>query len=80
MVESIVGVIEQSLILLNKLVPDQATKIANKIKDFREKWDHEISKGPNRDDALLDSIELELRDIRELYASAIASATLAVKP
>lgn len=79
MVESVLGTIEQALILLNKLVPDQATKIANKIKSFREKWDDEISKGSRRDDALLDSIELELRDIRELYASALTSAASQIK-
>ena len=70
----ILGVIEQALTLLNKIVPDEASRIASKIKALRERWDYEISKGNDRIDANLDGIELELRDIRELFASAIASA------
>ncbi|MBL0233162.1 MAG: hypothetical protein IPQ08_05815 [Chitinophagaceae bacterium] len=77
--EIILGVIENGLVLLNKLVPDQATVIANKIKSLRERWDNEISKGDKRDDALLDSIEYELRDIRELFSTAITSAALKIK-
>jgi hypothetical protein len=77
--EVILGVIENGLVLLNKLVPDQATKIASKIKSLRERWDNEISKGDKRDDALLDSIEYELRDIRELFSSAITSAASKIK-
>lgn len=78
--EVILGVIEQGLVLLNKLVPDESMRIANKIKSLRQRWDHEISKGHKRDDALLDSIERELLDIRELYATAIESASSKIKP
>lgn len=74
MPELLLGTIEQSLVLLNKLVPDEATRIANKIKSFREKWDVEYAKGEIRDDNLLDLIELELRDIRELFSGAIKAA------
>jgi hypothetical protein len=75
----VLGVIEEGLELLNKLVPDQATKIANKIKSLRERWDHEISKGDKRDDAMLDCIELELRDICQLFSAAIKQASSSSK-
>lgn len=75
----VLGVVESGLELLNKLVPDQATKIANQIKSLRERWDHEISKTDKRDDAMLDCIELELRDICELYAFAIKQANASDK-
>lgn len=67
-------IIEEALVLLNKLVPDQATRIQNKIKALREKWDEEYAKMDKRDDAMLDSIDRELRDIRELFSAAIKSA------
>lgn len=76
----ILETIEESLVLLNKLVPDQATRIANEIKIFRERWDTEYAKNEKRDDAMLDCIELELRDIRELFSSTIKSAALTIKP
>ncbi len=76
---AILGIIEEGLVLLNKLVPEEASRIANKIKDFRGKWDEEFSKLEKRDDAMLDCIELELRDIRELFSTAIASATSKIK-
>ena len=72
----VLGVIEESLELLNKIVPDQATKIARSILELRGKWDEEVSKGDNRDDAMLDCIRLQLSDIRELFSSAIKSAAL----
>lgn len=75
----IIETIEQGLVLLNKLVPDQATRIANKIKEFREKWDEESSKKDKRVDADLDGIERELRDIRSLFGSALESAALKIK-
>lgn len=71
----ILEVIEQGLILLNKIVPDESTRIANKIKSYREKWDEEYSKGHLRDDNLLDLLDVELRDIRKLYSSAIEIAS-----
>lgn len=75
----ILPVIESALILLNKLVPDKATEIADKIKNLREKWDVEYSKQSERDDNFLDLIELELRDIRELFSGAIAAAASQIK-
>lgn len=76
----ILGVIEESLILLNKLVPDQATRIANRIKDLRERWDIENAKQDKADDNLLGLIELELRDIRQLFSTAIKSAAAQNQP
>lgn len=76
---AVLEVISEALVLLNKVVPDQATRIANKIKDLRERWDVEHAKGELRDDALLDNIRLELRDIRELFSAAIKSAGAASK-
>lgn len=70
----ILQTIEQSLVLLNKLVPDHATRISEKIKSFRERWDAEYAKGENRNDNMLDLLELELRDIRELFSDAIKAA------
>lgn len=75
MANPILGIIEESLELLNKLVPDQATKIANKIKEHREKWDVEYAKGAIRDDNMLDLIDIELRDIWELFSGAIKAAS-----
>ncbi len=71
----ILSVIEQALTLINKIVPDDAEKISNKIKDLRSKWDEEYSKLDSRDDALLDCIELELRDISELFFAAVKKSS-----
>ena len=73
------GVVEEGLTLLNKLVPDQALKIAKEIKSLRDRWDNEISKGNNMDDAMLDSIELELRDLCQVYAAAVKHANASDK-
>jgi len=72
--ELVLGVIEEGLTLLNKLVPDQALRIAKEIKSIRERWDSEISKGVNRDDAMLDCLELELLDLCQVYAAAVKQA------
>jgi hypothetical protein len=75
MAELILTVIESALGLVNKVVPDQATKIKNQIMDYRSKWDAELAKGPLRDDALLDEYDRELRDITDLFLAAVKSAT-----
>jgi hypothetical protein len=62
---NVLPIIEEALVLLNKLVPDQATRISNKIKALREKWDEEYAKMDKRDDNMLALIDMELRDIRE---------------
>ena len=57
--ELILGILEQSLVLTNKLTPDQATRMKNKILGFRREFDEEMAKGSLRDDANLDRIERE---------------------
>jgi hypothetical protein len=71
---TIIGIVEQGLILLNKLVPDEATKIANKVLEYRRAWDEEMAKGSLRDDARLDMLDRELRDIGELFSAALKGA------
>lgn len=75
MVELVLSIINETLPILDKLVPDQATKIRKEILQLRSDWDAEISKGSNRDDAYLDSLELRLRDVSQLFTSAIKQAT-----
>ncbi len=71
----ILDVISEVLVLINKFVPDQSTEIANKILSLRQKWDTENAKSEaDRDDNMLDCIESELRDIRQLFSSAITTA------
>lgn len=70
----VLAVIEESLVLLNKLVPDQATRLAKEINNLRESWREEYSKGSHRDDAFLDLLELRMLDIRSLFSVAIKAA------
>jgi len=72
--------IKEVLSLLNKIVPDEATRIAQRVKALEDEWDAEYSKMEKRDDNTLDLIELELRNIRKLFSSAIESATSKIKP
>jgi len=72
--------IKEVLTLLNKLVPDEASRIANRVKALEERWDAEYSKQENRNDNALDLIERELCDIRKLFSSAIESASFKIKP
>lgn len=77
--ELIVSIIEQSLVLLNKLVPDQAMKIQREINEIRELWIHEYSKGSDRNDSKLDYLELRLAGLRSLFSLAIKSAESEIK-
>ena len=43
----------------------------DRIKELRELYDLEVSKGSSRDDALIHSIRIELRDICELYRAEL---------
>lgn len=74
MAELILNIIASGLPILDKLIPSEATKIRNKVLDFRGKWDAEIAKGPKRDDALLDMYTNELHDIGELFSAALKQA------
>lgn len=73
-------IIKEVLTLLNKLVPDEAMRIAKRIKALEEAWDAEFSLQDKRDDNQLDLIESELRDIRELFSHALSAAASKVKP
>lgn len=75
MVELVLSIIKEALPLIDKAIPDQATKIRNEILEFRRIWDAEIAKGDKRDDAMLDSVELRLHDICELFIAAVKQAS-----
>jgi len=74
MFELILSIIHEGLPILDKLVPDEATKIRNRVLLLRSQWDVEMSKGSLRDDAKLDGLRTELRDIGELFASTLKQA------
>lgn len=80
MFQTIISIINEALPLIDKLVPDEATRIKNKILSLKERWDAEYSKGSQRNDNNLDLIERELCDIGELFTNAIKSATSQTKP
>ena len=80
MIEAILGVIEESLVLVNKIVPDQAVRIQTKINNLRQNIREEYAKNENRDDLALDLYKLELRDIRELFSTAIKAANAKNQP
>jgi hypothetical protein len=46
---------------------NKATEFQDKVYNLLKRYDHEISKGPFRDDALVDNIRIELRDLCGLY-------------
>lgn len=75
MVELILGIIEESLVLVNKLVPEESQRIRHKVIELRKDWDEEISKGSNRSDANLDRIERELRDLCSVYVTTLKQAS-----
>lgn len=77
MIDVILSIINEGLPIINKLLPDQATVIKNKVLNFREKWDEEYAKGASRDDALLDMYTRELFDIGNLFSAALKSTALA---
>ena len=75
MVLTILTIISEALPLIDKVVPDQASKIRNKVIDLRKRWDDEISKGTKRDDNRLDHIERELFDLSQLFADTLKQAS-----
>lgn len=75
MAELILSIIANGLPILDKLIPSEATKIRNKVLDYRGQWDEEMAKGSNRDDSKLDHLERELLDIGQLFANALKSAS-----
>lgn len=77
--ELILGVVEEGLVLINKLVPDQAMRLQTEINEIRELWLHEYSKGNLRNDSMLDHLELRLAGLRQLFAIACQSANAKIK-
>lgn len=71
MVLTILNIISGALPLIDKLVPDEATKIKNKVIELRKRWDDEYAKGEKRDDNALDHIESELCELGELFTYAV---------
>ena len=68
----ILGSILNLLTELGKIVNfENQTVIQDRIKELRGLYDTEIAKGPDRDDALIYSLRVELRDICELYCATI---------
>lgn len=78
--ELILGIVEEGLVLINKLVPDHAMRIQKEINEIRELWYHEYAKGNNRNDSMLDHLELRLSGLRSLFALACQSADSKIKP
>lgn len=78
--EVVLGIIEESLVLINKLVPDQATRIQKEINEIRSAWNEEYAKGSKRDDNMLILLEMRFHDLRKLLSSAIAEANAKDKP
>lgn len=78
--EVVLGIIEESLVLINKLVPDQATKIQKEINEIRSAWNEEYAKGNKRDDNMLILLEMRFNDLRKLLSSTITEANTKIKP
>jgi hypothetical protein len=77
--ELILGIVEEGLVLINKLVPDQAMRIQKEINEIRELWIHEYSKVSQRNDSMLDHLELRLAGLRSLFALACHAADSKIK-
>lgn len=75
MVQTILTIISEALPLIDKVVPDEATKIRNKVLDLRRRWDDEISKGSERNDNALDHIQSELLDLGRLFSDTLKQAS-----
>lgn len=74
MAELILKIIAEGLVIVNKVLPDEASRINNQVLEYRRAWDAEMAKMDKRDDARLDELDRELRDIGELFLAAIKSA------
>lgn len=74
MIELVLSIINEGLPILDKMVPDQATIIRNKVLSLKGKWDAEVAKGENMDDALVAMYTRELHDIGELFSASLKRA------
>jgi hypothetical protein len=77
--EIVLKIVEEGLILINKLVPDQAVRIQKEINEIRELWLYEYSKGHLRNDSMLDHLELRLSGLQQLFSLACKSANDKIK-
>lgn len=59
---------------------EKATEFQDKVYNLLKRYDNEVSKGHLRDDALVDCIRIELRDICELYGSQLKGSLPQDKP
>ena len=72
----IIGPLLNLLIEVGKIINfENQTSVQERIKKLREDYDVEMAKGSLRDDALIYSIRVELRDICELYCAHIERQT-----
>lgn len=72
----IVGSLLNLLTEIGKFVNfEKQNSVQNRILELRAIYDNEISKGTLRDDALIYSIRIELRDICELYCAVLKGQT-----
>lgn len=55
---------------------ERKTAVQERIQELRSLYDAELSKGNRRDDALIYTIRLELRDICELYRANLAQQVI----
>lgn len=74
MAELILGIINEGLPILDKLIPDEASKIRSRVSTYLKEWDEEMAKGPLMDDSKLGALNRELLDIGSLYAGALKQA------
>lgn len=72
----IIGSLLSLLTEVGKIVNfEKQTSVQERIRELRAIYDNEISKGTLRDDALIYSVRIELRDICELYCALLKGQT-----
>ena len=57
----------------------KATEFQDKVYNLLKRYDYEVAKGSSRDDALVDGIRIELRDLCQLYSSQLKGSVSADK-
>ena len=67
----LLSIISEGLKFLNKVVPEEAIKIQERLHKYETEWDAEIAKGEHRDDAKLDMLDRELQQCGELFLTVI---------
>jgi len=68
----LLSIVNEGLKFLNER---EARAIQERVLKLREAWNEELSKGTQRDDALLDMYERELLDIGELFFASFKQAS-----